>query len=159
MNSTISCLEFLLHWIPELWTNNNHPIFERTFAEQSYGFRPERGCKDALKQGEKLLKNGYTWAVEADIRRGHEMYDRRTQQKCLRGWYGYFKHSHKTTFPRIDSWIRMRLRSILRKRRGGEGRGRGADHQRWPNAYFANLGLFPLTAAHALACQSRMGNH
>src|SRR3989339_1254996 len=122
MNSTISCLEFLLHWIPELWTNNNHPIFERTFAEQSYGFLPERGgCKDALKQGEKLLKNGYTWAVDADIRRGHEMYDRRTQQKRLRGWYEYFKHSHKTTFPRIDSWIRMRLRSILRKSRGGKG--------------------------------------
>ena len=79
--------------------------------------------------------------------------------KSLRGWYEYFKHSHKTTFPRIDSWIRMRLRSILRKRRGGKGRGRGADHQRWPNAYFANLGLFTVTAAHALVCQSRRGNH
>ena len=67
------------------------------------------------------MKNGYTWAVDADIRRGHEMYDRRTQQKRLRGWYEYFKHSHKTTFPRIDSWIRMRLRSILRKSRGGKG--------------------------------------
>ncbi|MCE7911650.1 MAG: group II intron reverse transcriptase/maturase, partial [Candidatus Brocadia sp. AMX3] len=55
--------------------------------------------------------------------------------QSLRGWYEYFKHSHKTTFPRIDRWIRMRLRSILRKRRGGKGRGRGADHQRWPNAY------------------------
>lgn len=79
--------------------------------------------------------------------------------KSLRGWYEYFKHSHKTTFPRIDCWIRMRLRSILRRRRGGKGRGRGADHQRCPNAYFANLGLFALTAAHALACQSRRGNH
>ena len=298
------------------------PIFERTFAEQSYGFRPERGCKDALKRVEGLLKNGYTWVVDADIksyfdsiphdklmkeveeqiadgrvleviegylkqwimdglkeweaekgtpqgavispllaniylskidhemaRLGHEMvryaddsvilcrneeeaeraleemkgmlevreltlhpdktkivdatqeggFDflgyhfergmrwprkksmdkiketirhktRRTSgesmkcmigelNKSLRGWYEYFKHSHKTTFPRIDSWIRMRLRSILRKRRGGKGRGRGADHQRWPNAYFANLGLFTVTAAHALACQSRRGNH
>jgi len=79
--------------------------------------------------------------------------------QSLRGWYEYFKYSHKTTFPRIDRWIRMRLRSILRKRRGGKGRGRGADHQRWPNAYFANLGLFTLTAAHALACQPRRGNH
>ncbi len=79
--------------------------------------------------------------------------------KRLRGWYEYFQHSHKTTFPRIDSWIRMRLRSILRKRHGGKGRGRGADHQRWPNAYFANLGLFTLAAAHTLVCQSRKGNH
>ncbi|KKO20955.1 MAG: hypothetical protein BROFUL_00318 [Candidatus Brocadia fulgida] len=34
-----------------------------------------------------------------------------------------------------------------------------AFYQRWPNAYFANLGLFTLTAAHALACQPRRGNH
>jgi len=298
------------------------PIYERTFAEQSYGFRPGRGCKDALRRVEELLRNGYTWVVDADIksyfdsiphdklmkeveeqiadgrilemiegylkqgimdglkeweaekgtpqgavispllaniylskidhemaRLGHEMvryaddsvilcrneeeakraleemkgmlevrgltlhpdktkivdatqeggFDflgyhfergmrwprkksmdkiketirhktRRTSgesmkcmigelNKSLRGWYEYFKHSHKTTFPRIDSWIRMRLRSILRKRRGGKGRGRGADHQRWPNAYFANLGLFTVTAAHALVCQSRRGNH
>ncbi|MBI3229691.1 MAG: group II intron reverse transcriptase/maturase, partial [Burkholderiales bacterium] len=77
----------------------------------------------------------------------------------LRGWYVYFKHSHKTKISRIDGWIRMRLRSILRKRHGGKGRGRGADHQRWPNAYFTNLGLFTITAAHALDCQSRRGNY
>jgi RNA-directed DNA polymerase len=77
----------------------------------------------------------------------------------LKGWFGYFKHSHRTTFPRIDKWVRMRLRSILRKRRGGRGRGRGRDHQRWPNAYFAARGLFTLTAAYEAACQSRCGNH
>jgi RNA-directed DNA polymerase len=72
----------------------------------------------------------------------------------LRGWFGYFKHSYKTTFPYLDGWIRMRLRSILRKRHKGKGRGRGRDHQRWPNAYFAGLGLFSLNEAHRLACQS-----
>ena len=298
------------------------PIFEVTFAEQSYGFRPGRGCKDALRRVDELLKKGNTWVVDADIKSyfdsiphdklmkeveaqiadgrileiiegylkhgimdglkewqaekgtpqgavispllaniylskidhemaklGYEMvryaddsvilcrneeeakraleemkrmleikgltlhpdktkiveatkeggFDflgyhfergmkwprkksmdkmkatirhktRRTSgesMKCiigelnasLRGWYVYFKHSHKTTYPRIDSWIRMRLRSILRKRHGGKGRGRGADHQRWPNAYFANRGLFTVTAAHALDCQSRRGNY
>lgn len=44
------------------------PIYERTFAEQSYGFRPGRGCKDALRRVEELLKNGYTWVVDADIK-------------------------------------------------------------------------------------------
>jgi RNA-directed DNA polymerase len=72
----------------------------------------------------------------------------------LRGWFGYFKHSYKTTFPTLDGWIRMRLRSILRKRRGRRGRGRGSDHQRWPNAFFAAYGLYSLTTAHKLACQS-----
>jgi RNA-directed DNA polymerase len=72
----------------------------------------------------------------------------------LRGWFGYYKHSYKTTFRNPDGWIRMRLRSILRKRRGLTGRGRGADHQLWRNAFFADHGLYSLQAAHALACQS-----
>jgi RNA-directed DNA polymerase len=71
----------------------------------------------------------------------------------LKGWFEYFKHSYKTTFPGLDGWIRGRFRGILRHRRGGRGRGRGSDHQRWPNAYFAKLGLFSLQTAHALARQ------
>jgi RNA-directed DNA polymerase len=74
--------------------------------------------------------------------------------RTMTGWFEYFKHSHRRTFPRLDGWVRMRLRSILRKRRGLKGRGRGRDHQRWPNAFFAKHGLFSLTTAHALACQS-----
>jgi RNA-directed DNA polymerase len=72
----------------------------------------------------------------------------------LRGWFEYFKHSYKTTFESVDGWVRMRLRSILRKRLGLKGRGRGADHYRWRNAFFAEHGLYSLKAAHALACQS-----
>jgi RNA-directed DNA polymerase len=74
--------------------------------------------------------------------------------RTLAGWFEYFQHSHCTTFKPLDSWLRMRLRSILRKRRGGRGRGRGSDHQRWPNALFADHGLFFLATAHRLACQS-----
>lgn len=72
----------------------------------------------------------------------------------LAGWFAYFKHSHKTAFRPLDQWVRMRLRSILRRRTGGTGRGRGSDHQRWPNAFFADRGLFSLVAAHASVCQS-----
>src|SRR6266581_3781342 len=35
------------------------PIFERDFAPHSYGFRPGRGCKDALRRVDRLLKAGY----------------------------------------------------------------------------------------------------
>jgi len=77
-----------------------------------------------------------------------------TVNRTLTGWFEYFKHSHKTTFEPIDGWVRMRLRSILRKRRGGRGCGRGADHQRWPNAFFAEQRLFSLVTAHATAGQS-----
>jgi RNA-directed DNA polymerase len=73
--------------------------------------------------------------------------------RTTRGWFEYFKHSHWTTFRPLDGWTRMRLRSILRKRKGGRGRGRGRDHLRWPNAYFAERGLFTMQEAHARACQ------
>lgn len=67
--------------------------------------------------------------------------------RTLKGWYGYFKHAKPSQLGEIDGWIRMRLRSILRKRRGLKGRGRGRDHQRWPNRYFTNLGFFCLLEA------------
>jgi len=294
------------------------PIFERDFAEQSYGFRPGRGCQDALARVDELLKAGYTYVVDADLKSyfdtiphdklmdqlrrkvadgrvlalieaflkagimdgleewtpeegspqgsvispllsniyldpldhrmaaaGFQMvryaddfvvfcrsrqeaeaalevvrqwvveagltlhpektriadanqedegFDflgyhfergyrwprpksiqklktalrpktRRTNGQCLpaviadinrtlQGWFGYFRHSHYTTFEPIDKWVRMRLRSILRKRQKKRGRGRGSDHQRWPNAYFAKLGLFTLKTAHVVASQS-----
>jgi RNA-directed DNA polymerase len=292
------------------------PIWEAEFAEHSYGFRPGRGCKDALRQVEKLLKAGYTWVVDADLKgyfdsipherlmadvrrrvadgrvlalleaylnakvmdglqawepeagtpqgavispllanlylndldhemaragyamiryaddfvilcrtqaeaeqalarvrqhveaRGLTLHPTKTRlvdashkggfdflgyhfERHLRwprkksldklkakvreltprtsgrsltevirklnltlfGWFQYFKHSHFTTFGRLDKWIRMRLRSILRKRQGRQGRGRGLDHHRWPNAYFATHGLFSLDWAHTVACQ------
>ena len=292
------------------------PIFERDFAEQSYGFRPQRGTKPALRRVDALLKAGYTWVVDADLKRyfdsiPHEPLLRRVQEKVsdgrvikllrdyleqgimegltnwtptegtpqgavispllsniyldpldhllgsrgvemvryaddfvilchteaearqalswvqdwtnsnglslhpektrivdatirggfdflgyhfergykwpraksikkmrdtirqktrrtngqaltviikdvnqtLRGWFDYFKHGQKNTLERQDSWVRMRLRSILRKRQHRRGRGRGADHQRWPNAYFATHGLYSLVTAHALSCQ------
>ena len=74
----------------------------------------------------------------------------------LRGWYEYFKHSHRTTWERLDRWIRMRLRSLLRQRHGGKGRGRGHDHLRWPNAFFTAQGLFNLGVAAASKGQSSL---
>jgi RNA-directed DNA polymerase len=43
------------------------PIFEREFEESSYGFRPGRGCKDALREVDELIQEGYTHVVDADI--------------------------------------------------------------------------------------------
>src|SRR6185436_10959651 len=44
------------------------PIFERDFAEQSYGFRPGRGCKDALRRVDELLNDGAVFIVDADLK-------------------------------------------------------------------------------------------
>ena len=72
----------------------------------------------------------------------------------LRGWFGYFQHSRPRTFRVLDGWVRMRLRSRLRKHLGLTGRGRGADHQRWPNAYFRALGVYDLVTARQRLLQS-----
>lgn len=74
----------------------------------------------------------------------------------LKGWFGYFKHAHRLEFERLDGLIRRRLRALLRKREKRPGMGRcHADHKHWPNAYFAEHGLFTLTGALVLASQSR----
>lgn len=44
------------------------PIFETEFAEQSYGFRPGRGAKDALRRVDRLLREGNCWVVDADLK-------------------------------------------------------------------------------------------
>lgn len=64
----------------------------------------------------------------------------------IRGWYGYFKHACRCVFPALDGFIRRRLRAILRKQEKRPGFGKcHADHKRWPNAFFAKLGLFTMT--------------
>jgi RNA-directed DNA polymerase len=75
--------------------------------------------------------------------------------RTLRGWFAYFKHSHGT-FDGLDSWIRMRLRSVLRKRLHLRGRSRVRDPQQWPNRFFAAHGLFSLAHAHAAFRQSSL---
>lgn len=293
------------------------PIFEREFAAQSYGFRPARGCKDALRRVDQLLKAGYTWVVDADLQKyfdtipheslmrlvaeqiadgrvlqlirkylqqgvlenlrywepetgtpqgavispllsniylnpldhllaasavemvryaddfvllcrsenearqalalvqqwttafGLTLHPEKTRivdatqrggfdflgyhfergyrwprQKSIKkfkdtiraktkrtngqslqaiiadvnrtskGWFGYFKHSHRTTFQRLDGWLRMRVRTILRRRQRRRGREGWCDHQMWPNEFFNAHGLYCFVAAHAAERQS-----
>jgi RNA-directed DNA polymerase len=100
-----------------------------------------RKLKDAVRQKTRRT-NGHSLAcIIADVNR------------ILVGWLGYFKHSHGS-FCDLDKWIRMRLRSILRKRRHRRGRGRGRDHHRWPVGFFREQGLYSLAHAHATYRQS-----
>ena len=43
------------------------PIFEREFEESSYGFRPGRSAKEALREVDELIGKGYIHVVDADI--------------------------------------------------------------------------------------------
>lgn len=91
-----------------------------------------RKLRETIKLKTRRTNGKSMEAIIADINR------------TLIGWYGYFKHVKVSALGEIDGWIRMRLRSILRKRRGSKGRGRGKDHQRWPNRYFTKLGYYCL---------------
>jgi len=94
-----------------------------------------RKLRETIKPKTRRNNGKSMEAIVADINR------------TLKGWFAYFKHVHPSELGEIDQWLRMRLRSILRKRRGGRGRGRGQDHHRWPNRYFTGLGLFCLLDA------------
>ncbi len=70
--------------------------------------------------------------------------------------FGYFQHATPGGFRVIDGLVRRRLRAILRKQEKRPGFGRcKADHQRWPNAFFAGRGLFTLQTAYVQARHSR----
>lgn len=118
------------------------------------GYHFERGYRWPRKKSMKKLKD----TIRAKTKRtnGNNLETIiESINPTLKGWFGYFKHSHWNTFPSVDGWVRMRLRSILRKRRGGRGRGRGDDHHRWPNSFFREAGFFSMQEAHALLCRPR----
>lgn len=117
------------------------------------GYHFERGRKWPRKKSMERLKD----TIRAKTRRnnGQSLKSICTHlNSTLRGWFEYFKHSNLLTFEAVDGYTRGRLRSILRRRVGKTGFGRGRDHQRWPNAYFTAMGLFSLKEAQGAACRS-----
>src|SRR6266850_1406940 len=117
------------------------------------GYHFERGYR--WPRGKSVAKLKATIRSKTRRTHGHSLRTTiATVNQTLTGWFGYFKHSHKTAFPALDKWMRMRLRSILRHRRKRKGRARGTDNVRWPNAYFVAQGLFSLSAAQAQYGQS-----
>ena len=76
----------------------------------------------------------------------------------LRGWFGYFRHCRWTIFKDLDAKIRSRLRRLLLKRHRTNPERLPRTH-RWPNDYFAKLGLYSLREAHFRFAQSVYGNY
>jgi RNA-directed DNA polymerase len=113
------------------------------------------------------FERGYIWPREKSIKKLRDAIRSKTPRnsgrslqaivadvnRTLVGWHGYFRASHGSTYRRVDGWVRMRLRSIMRQRHKGRGRGKGLDHIRWPNAYFAGQGLYSLVTANGTVRQ------
>lgn len=120
------------------------------------GYRFEAGRRTVRRSSMKSLQDKVRQRTRRSCGQSMEMVIA-SLNPMLRGWFEYFKHAHKRTFRGVDGFVRRRLRCILRKqnkRSSGTGRNLN-DHQRWPNTYFAERGLFTMTKAHALACRSR----
>ena len=56
------------------------PIFEEQFSENSYGFRPNRGAHDALRQCQKNVNDGYVYVVDMDL---EKFFDTVSQSKLI----------------------------------------------------------------------------
>jgi RNA-directed DNA polymerase len=117
------------------------------------GYHFERGYRWPRDKSEKKLKDKLRALTKRNNGQSLQVIISRVNRVTI-GWFGYFKQSHYTTYGNLDKWLRMRLRSILRKRRKRRGRARGTDNRLWPNAFFAAQGLFSLAQAHALLRQS-----
>ncbi len=65
----------------------------------------------------------------------------------LRGWFRYFRDCPVSTFDGVDGFVRRRLRAMLDVRNGKHPVHRGNTTHRWPNAYFAERGLYSMVDA------------
>src|SRR5260221_262527 len=98
--------------------------------------------RETIREKTRRLRPGSMKEIIEDVNR------------TLKGWFEYFQHSVGNVFWKEDQWVRGRLRTLDRKRHKLQGRARGRDHQRWPNAYFTRLGLISLALARRAASQS-----
>jgi RNA-directed DNA polymerase len=115
------------------------------------------------------FERGHRWPRQKSIDKFRETIREKTRRKnpcpmreivtevnrTLKGWFAYFRHSVANVFAAQDQFVRQRLRAILRKRHKLKGRRRGGTYQRWPNAYFAELGLISLALARVKASRSQ----
>lgn len=119
------------------------------------GYRFEAGTRRVRKKSLQALKD----KIRDRTRRTRGVSLQRVIAELdpmLKGWFGYFKHAHRWEFAALDGFIRRRLRAMLRKQEKRPGAGRcHHDHRRWPNAFFAQAGLFTLDRAWQCASQSR----
>jgi RNA-directed DNA polymerase len=109
------------------------------------GWHFERGWKWPREKSEQRLRDSVREQTRRKDGRAMSVIIRALNRR-LQGWARYFAGANGNVYLRLDHWIRMRLRSVQRKRDRRRGRGRGLDHRRYPNAYWAELGLISLKA-------------
>jgi RNA-directed DNA polymerase len=111
------------------------PIFEVQFRPGSYGFRPGRGCKDALREVDRLLKDGYTHVVDADLK---SYFDTIPHHRLMALVAGSISDSRVLTL--IDGFLQQEIMSDMARWQPTTGTPQGAVL----SPLLANLYLHPL---------------
>jgi RNA-directed DNA polymerase len=122
------------------------------------GYHFERGMRWPRKKSQEKLKEAVRERTPRNSGQSMSQIVANVN-RTLRGWYGYFKHSQRGAFGGLDSWIRERLRAILRQRLRLKGWIRSRENKLWPNVYFTNLGLFSMATARVQESRPRRSNH
>ena len=101
-----------------------HPLDERmaTLGYRMVRKKSLQGFVDKIREKTRRTRGDSMARIIADL------------TPTIRGWFGYFKDACRWVFPKLDKFIRRRLRAILRKQDKRPGFGRcHVDHKRWPN--------------------------
>ena len=122
------------------------PIFEATFRSMSYGFRPGRGCRDALREVDQLVKEGHTFVVDADLESyfdtiPHERLMQRVEERISDG----------RVLGLLRSWLGQEIMQGMERWEATEGTPQGAVI----SPLLSNIYLHPLDELMA-ACGYRM---
>ena len=112
------------------------PIFENTFAQHSYGFRPGRGAKDALRRVDQLLKSGRVWVVDADLK---AYFDTIPQDKLMER-----VQEHIADGPLLDLIQQFLKQGVMESGRGWQPTEAGTPQGAVISPLLANIYLNPL---------------
>jgi len=112
------------------------PIFETEFAGQSYGFRPGRGAKDALRRVDTLLKAGQVWVVDADLK---SYFDTIPHERLLA--LVKARVADGRVLALVESFLRA---GVMEEAKGWQPTGRGTPQGGVISPLLANLYLDPL---------------
>lgn len=143
-----TALEAVRHWMEKAGLTL-HPDKTRIVDARErggfefLGWHFERGWKWPREKSQAKFKD----AIRAKTRRsnGKSMEAIIAEvNRTVRGWGNYFQGGVANVPVKLEGWVRMRLRSVQRRRDKRKGRGRGRDHNRYPNAWFAERGLINL---------------
>lgn len=112
------------------------PIYETDFAEHSYGFRPGRGAKDALRRVDRLLKAGHVHVVDADLKSYFDTIPHQRLMTMLRQ-----RVADGRVLALVESYLRA---GVMEEMRGWQNTERGTPQGGVISPLLANIYLNPL---------------